>query len=67
MSITGFQLDEKPPGLHNQPIFAVLPVSVLAFTAIQSHPYKSLTNTLFCISLQSLPTTGPVGRVSKVI
>ena len=55
MSIADFQLDEKPSGLDSQPIFTVLSVTVLAFTAIQSHLYISLTNTLFCTSLQWPP------------
>ena len=67
MSITDCQLDEKPSGLVSQPIFTLLSVTVLAFTAIQSHPYKSLTNTLFCTSLQSPPKADPVGRAYKVL
>ena len=49
MSITDCQLDEKPSGLDNQSIFTVLSVTVLAFTAIQSH----LTN--HWLTLSSAP------------
>ena len=39
-------------------------VTVLAHTAIQNHPYKPLTDFLFCTSLQ-LPPVEPVPADKK--